>query len=195
MLEEAAYELFLEQGYDGTTVAEIARRAGVSRGTFFNYFPAKADVFWGDIDEALDALPVALRQAPQQGTVEARQATLSLGDAISVVDQAILEIASTFGPDRVPWLLTQHETMGRPTEVGASILARMGRAAGVLCQFFAEVTGDPLGTADHRAAAYTALARTLAGAQDWADAGPTRGSLAPHVDRALRLGETPATSL
>ncbi len=40
-LIEAAFELFLAQGYDATTVDEIAARAGVSRRTLFRYFPSK----------------------------------------------------------------------------------------------------------------------------------------------------------
>jgi AcrR family transcriptional regulator len=40
----AAVDLFTEQGYDGTTVAQIAERAEVTRSTFFRYFPDKRDV-------------------------------------------------------------------------------------------------------------------------------------------------------
>lgn len=38
---QAAVELFLEQGYDETTVEEIAEKADVAKRTFFNYFPTK----------------------------------------------------------------------------------------------------------------------------------------------------------
>lgn len=55
-LEEAALELFLEQGYTPTTIDQITSRAGVSRATFFNYFSSKADVLWVDVDEALASL-------------------------------------------------------------------------------------------------------------------------------------------
>jgi AcrR family transcriptional regulator len=40
----AAVDLFVEQGYDATTVTQIAERAGVTRSTFFRYFPDKRDV-------------------------------------------------------------------------------------------------------------------------------------------------------
>ncbi|SFC65537.1 transcriptional regulator, TetR family [Nocardioides terrae] len=40
----AAVELFAEQGYDATTVAEIAERAGVTKSTFFRHFPDKREV-------------------------------------------------------------------------------------------------------------------------------------------------------
>jgi AcrR family transcriptional regulator len=47
-LEEAALELYLERGFEQTTVAEIARRAGLTERTFFRYFADKREVlFWG----------------------------------------------------------------------------------------------------------------------------------------------------
>lgn len=38
---DAAFQLFVEQGYDATTVEQIAERADVAKGTVFNYFPRK----------------------------------------------------------------------------------------------------------------------------------------------------------
>lgn len=43
-LVEAALHCFSEDGYEATTVEAITRRAGVAKGTFFNYFRTKADV-------------------------------------------------------------------------------------------------------------------------------------------------------
>jgi TetR/AcrR family transcriptional regulator, cholesterol catabolism regulator len=40
-IRQAALELFQEKGYEATTVEEIADRADVAKGTFFNYFPRK----------------------------------------------------------------------------------------------------------------------------------------------------------
>ncbi len=40
----AAVDLFTEQGYDATTVAQIAERAGVTKSTFFRHFPDKRDI-------------------------------------------------------------------------------------------------------------------------------------------------------
>jgi AcrR family transcriptional regulator len=47
-LERAAMDLYTERGYDQTTVAEIAERAGLTERTFFRYFADKREVlFWG----------------------------------------------------------------------------------------------------------------------------------------------------
>jgi AcrR family transcriptional regulator len=47
-LEQAALELYHERGFEQTTVAEIAKRAGLTERTFFRYFTDKREVlFWG----------------------------------------------------------------------------------------------------------------------------------------------------
>ena len=47
-LEQAALELYTERGFDETTVADIAERAGLTERTFFRYFTDKREVlFWG----------------------------------------------------------------------------------------------------------------------------------------------------
>lgn len=48
LLQERAMELFVRQGFDGTTVAQIADAAGVSHMTFFRYFPTKESVVFDD---------------------------------------------------------------------------------------------------------------------------------------------------
>lgn len=43
---QTAVELFLQKGYDQTTVDEIAEKADVAKGTFFNYFPTKDAILY-----------------------------------------------------------------------------------------------------------------------------------------------------
>lgn len=50
-LQEAALELFEQQGLERTTVAEIARRAGLTERTFFNHFATKTEVLFGPRSE------------------------------------------------------------------------------------------------------------------------------------------------
>src|SRR5690625_5059447 len=70
ILEEAACELFLEQGYAATSVADITQRAGVSRATFFNYIPTKSDLLWTSVDDALDTLADELERSLEPGEAE-----------------------------------------------------------------------------------------------------------------------------
>jgi AcrR family transcriptional regulator len=61
-IRACALRLFSEQGYDATTVEQIATAAGVSHMTFFRYFPAKEDVALSDgYDPIIAAL---LEQTP-----------------------------------------------------------------------------------------------------------------------------------
>lgn len=53
---EAALALFLEQGYEATTVDQIAKAAGVSPATLFRHFPSKEDVLFGDEDNSAAAM-------------------------------------------------------------------------------------------------------------------------------------------
>jgi AcrR family transcriptional regulator len=49
-LETAALDLFVENGYEETTVAQIADRAGLNRATFFRHFADKREVLFGGED-------------------------------------------------------------------------------------------------------------------------------------------------
>ncbi|MGY2083361.1 acyl-CoA-like ligand-binding transcription factor [Blastococcus sp. SYSU DS0539] len=47
-VERAALDLFTVRGFEDVTSDEVADSAGISRRTFFRYFPTKADAVWGD---------------------------------------------------------------------------------------------------------------------------------------------------
>jgi AcrR family transcriptional regulator len=50
-LQQAAMELFLERGYEGTTVSDIAARAELTERTFFRYFTDKREVLFAGSEE------------------------------------------------------------------------------------------------------------------------------------------------
>jgi AcrR family transcriptional regulator len=60
-LEAAALELFSENGYEETTVAQIAERAGLNRATFFRHFADKREVLFGGEDVLADLFSEAIR--------------------------------------------------------------------------------------------------------------------------------------
>ncbi|HEV3358027.1 MAG TPA: TetR family transcriptional regulator [Pseudonocardiaceae bacterium] len=86
-LQAAALKRFAEQGYDGTTVAEIAATAGLTERTFFRYFADKREVlFYGR--EAFERVFI-------DGIEKAED-----GNALSIVAQALLRAGDFFGDDR-----------------------------------------------------------------------------------------------
>lgn len=66
-LVAAAFELFAGQGYDATTVDEIATRAGAGRSTFFRHFPTKDDVVLPDHEALLRRVDERLATASSAG--------------------------------------------------------------------------------------------------------------------------------
>jgi AcrR family transcriptional regulator len=65
---KVALELFVERGYEETTIAEIADAAEVSPRTIFAYFPSKADILFYDMPEILERLAQVLRDRPAGAT-------------------------------------------------------------------------------------------------------------------------------
>jgi len=53
-IEQAAFELFVDRGFDGTTMEAIAERVGVGRRTLFRYYASKNDIPWGQFDQTLE---------------------------------------------------------------------------------------------------------------------------------------------
>jgi AcrR family transcriptional regulator len=64
-LQQAALELFRERGYEATTTAEIAARAGVTERTFFRHFPDKREALFDGEDAFRAALTDGVLAAPE----------------------------------------------------------------------------------------------------------------------------------
>ena len=63
-LEEAALDLYAAQGYESTTIGDIAAHAGVTSRTYFRYFPDKREILFAHADELRDRIATSLRDAP-----------------------------------------------------------------------------------------------------------------------------------
>jgi AcrR family transcriptional regulator len=67
-LAKAAMALYAEQGFDQTTVAEIAARAGLTERTFFRHFADKREVLFSGMDMLRDLMTHAVAHAPDSAT-------------------------------------------------------------------------------------------------------------------------------
>jgi AcrR family transcriptional regulator len=63
-LQQAALELFADRGFDDTTVADIAERAGLTKRTFFRYFTDKREVLFSGAAELERLFVTAVADAP-----------------------------------------------------------------------------------------------------------------------------------
>jgi AcrR family transcriptional regulator len=121
-LQEAALALYGERGYEETTVAEIAERAGLTKRTFFRYFTDKREVlFWGS--ELLEQRMVA--------AIEAAPAPASaLGMIGAALDAAAVrfEEAREFAGPRHRVIASSRELQERELIKAASLAAGMARA-------------------------------------------------------------------
>lgn len=167
-IAEAASELFLERGYDATSLADIALRAGVSRSSFFNYFTSKSDILWSSFDERVGHLVRRLDDG---------------ASGPEGIHAALRAFASGLAPDTLALAMANAEAMELVEELdreSAVRMARIGRSVAAALQpgvdpLAADVAGTAVGGA------------VLAAVRAWSAAGPGRTSLAGTLDRAVAL--------
>jgi AcrR family transcriptional regulator len=87
-LRAAAIGLFRERGYDQTTVAEIAQRAGLTERTFYRHFADKREVLFQGGEVLRDALLDGVAAVPGAAGTRA------------LIDGALEGLGSCFGPER-----------------------------------------------------------------------------------------------
>jgi len=81
-IQAAALKLFRKQGYDATTIEQIAAAAEVSPSTFFRYFPTKEDVVLLDLTDPL-VIEAFRAQPPELSAIQAlRNAVRSVFDQL-----------------------------------------------------------------------------------------------------------------
>lgn len=143
-IRDAAHDLFLERGFAGTTVDDIAAAAEVSPRTFFRYFASKEEVLFSRFDEALDLLQDFLDGRPADEPVTESLAIASaefasLGGAVSA-DRATFDIYRSTEALNARYL----QSFFRLESMLASWLAhRLGRPADdVLPRTFAAVVAS-----------------------------------------------------
>jgi AcrR family transcriptional regulator len=89
LLEEAARRLFAERGFRSTSIDEIATEAGVSRTTFFRYFPSKEAVVFAGQERGAEIFWKMLAERPPEE------------NALRAFEEAVVSYARAMGSDPV----------------------------------------------------------------------------------------------
>ena len=130
LIQKEAIRLFLERGFEATTIEEIAEAAEISPSTFFNYFPTKEEVV---LQDELDPLILAAFNAQPEGTHPIRALRDSMktvfgqltAEQDNVMRQRISLMSST--PALRSAMLTQFADL--VDQIAELIAGRVGREA------------------------------------------------------------------
>ncbi|ATL87643.1 TetR/AcrR family transcriptional regulator [Streptomyces malaysiensis] len=167
-----ALRLFTEQGYDETTIAQIAREAGVSQRTLFRYFGTKEDLLGGDQDRFGQVLTDAVGEQPADVDVwEALRAGIAAVQALHDSREQALErfrLLHNTASLRAGWL---EKRLRFQEDLLPLVEARMGTAGG---------GADPRA----RAVLATAFACLDAASMTWV-AGDGKGDIMDLYDECL----------
>lgn len=170
-LERVAVDLFATNGFDETTVEDIAAAAGIGRRTFFRYHASKNDVVWGDFDAELDRLRRWFADCP---------AELPLMEAVR---EAVLSF-NQLHPTQVP---LHRRRMGlilnTPTlQAHSTLMYAKWRA--VIADFAGARTGRPATDLLPQLIAYSVLGAAIASYDQWLRR--PAADLARLLDEAMR---------
>jgi AcrR family transcriptional regulator len=128
---DAAFDLFEERGFDGTTIADIAEAAEIAPRTFFSYFPSKDDVVFHDFEERY-AMVASWFRDREPGT--------------NAIDALRAGIAGTIG-QLDPGQLREKRCRNRMVRENESLAAHSDHLKGKFAELLAEAVAEDLGDA------------------------------------------------
>jgi len=153
-LELISLRLFTDQGFDNTTIEQIAAEAGVSKRTFFRYFSSKADVLWSEFNREVDVIRAALAQVP---------AEMPMMDAI----RRAVVTANHYGPRDVPELRMRMNLIGSVPALQSSAAIHYDAWERAISDFAAIRIGQPAGSLYPLAVGRATLAACRAAYDRW----------------------------
>lgn len=118
-IRRAGMRLFAEQGYDATTVTEIADAAEVARRTVMMYFPTKADIALSVTNEVAGRLAAVVQAQPDIGFLDA-------------IDQWLTGEAETLDPELAALMMAMHDANPGLRSLGSDQIADSMRACGAV---------------------------------------------------------------
>ncbi len=134
-LQEAALALFAERGFDQTTTAEIAVRAGVTERTFYRQFADKREVLFGGSDLLQEAIVAGVAGAPaSEGPLDA-------------VTRGLEAAAAFLGEFRKDLSKLRHSVIAANPELHERELAKLGAYAAAVAEALRQRgVGEPRAT-------------------------------------------------
>ncbi|WP_455712749.1 TetR/AcrR family transcriptional regulator [Streptomyces pharetrae] len=173
-IRSATYELVREQGYDATTIDQIADRAEVSPSTVFRYFPTKEDIVLTDEYDSLLLADLRARPADEPWPETIRHV---LREAVRTGVEEDVEVARL-----------RTRLMVQVPAVRSRMMESMSVTGRMLCQAIAERTGRDPGDLEVRVFAMSLLGGLMEASLYWAE-NDHRDDFAALVDRALGILE------
>lgn len=170
-LEHVALDLFARQGFERTTVEQIADAAGIGRRTFFRYFRSKNDVAWGDFDHQLRGFRSAFDAVP---------ASVPLAAAL----HACIAGFNDFPDHELPWLRRRMTLLLRVPALQAHATLRYRAWRDVVADFVAGRRGEERLALVPQVTAHCALGTAICAYEAWLADGAM--PLREVMDRALR---------
>jgi len=171
-IARVALELFERNGFDETTVEDIAAAAGISRRTLFRYFESKRDIVWGEFDVELARLSEHLHEAPADEPL------------MDVLRRAVVS-TNRFGAGELHELRIRVNLISTVPALVAHSAVRYAEWRRVVAEFAAERLGEEPDDLGPQTVAYAALGAAMAAFARWAH--HDAENLSGEVDRALRL--------
>ena len=153
-LQLIALRLFTEQGFDNTTIEQIAAEAGVSERTFFRYFNSKASVLWPQFETEVESIRAALAAAP---------AGVPMMDAI----RAAVVSANHYRAADVPEMRMRMALVATVPALAASAAEHYEAWERAISEFAATRIGQPAGSLIPLAIGRTTLAACRAAYERW----------------------------
>ncbi|MFJ2257781.1 TetR/AcrR family transcriptional regulator [Streptomyces sp. NPDC087844] len=185
-IRDATYRLIREQGYDATTIEQIAERAEVSPSTVLRYFPAKEDIVL--TDEYAPILVAQLRARPaDEPLLDSLRHVCRAGIGLGAPNLApASDLPSASEEPEVTRLRTR--LMVEVPAVRARMMGSMAGTGRLLCQVIGERTGRAPDGLEVRVFAMSLVGGLTEAALYWAEHGH-EDDLAVLVDRALDVLE------
>src|ERR1700733_8961215 len=170
-LEQVAFGLFEANGFEQTTVEDIATAAGIGRRTFFRYFPSKNDVPWGTFELELERMRARLKTCPRD---------VQLMDAIRV---ALVDF-NQVEPGQIPRHRQRMELILQVPALLAHSTLRFAAWREVIAEFVADRTGQRPDALAPQTIAHAVLGVALAAYEQWLD--DESAELGVLLDAAMR---------